>query len=463
MKKITAVIRTLTMILSLLGVLSFAAEDGAEAADPGQDETIVRVYTYDESVRHTPSIWFNTFDYDGDCTGTDYVIFNVAAPLTGIGLPELYAGKSENHTDCTVRFELFKWNKNTGDTLSGTAVFEKDVYFDGDSKDLPYFVFDSAMPAGQYIFRITQLTGVGEDGERPYSVLPISELIYAETKLEFDTRGPFVFYAEFEKTEGITEYFLTLEGKENTIDIQPEKTVIPRGQAVAHPFFEFGILTPVIPDGQVLYSLALIEAPTWVNKNGDSDVSFDVYKWTGDYEESTYGKSLCSGEIFDHQDNSNLTLKFDTALRYGSSYLIVLTRSNNGAIGYYEGNPDYSDGWTFFEYGIELDYSPAIRVAYALVGDLGPEATEEPTEVPTEVPATDVPENPTNAPATDVPAKTDAPKTTDKGGSGDNSGKDNNGKNDGKKFPVVPVVIGGVALIAVIAIIAIAAKKKKQK
>ncbi|MBR5006378.1 MAG: hypothetical protein IKY07_04730, partial [Clostridia bacterium] len=224
MKKILSVILALAVLFAMSGILSFA-EEGGETQPDGPDETTFRVYTYDPTVAWAPSVWFNTFDPDGECTGTDYAVFNCAAPIKAIGLPEVYAGISANGADCTVRFELFKWDTDAAKTLAGTPVYSNDVYFDGDSKDLPYFPLESPAPAGQYLFRITQLTGIGDEDQKPYSVLPISDLKYSASKLEFDARGPFVFYVDCEKKEGLTEYFLNLEGKESEIEILPERTV----------------------------------------------------------------------------------------------------------------------------------------------------------------------------------------------------------------------------------------------
>jgi hypothetical protein len=458
MKKAVALIIALMLTLSLAGMLSFAAESSEE--QPVADETTVRAYVYDQSIKHTPSIWLNTFDFDGTCNGSDYAIFKCATALKGIGLPEVYAGVSGNFSDATARFELFKWDENAEKTLTGTPVFSEEVYFDGDHQDLPNFTFESPLPAGQYLFRITQISDMDDEDHKPYIVLPISDLKYSETKIDFDSRGPFAFYIDCEKADGVEDYFLALEGKSVDIDIQPERSVIPRkANGGAFPFFEFGIVTPVVPDGQVLYSLALIGAPTWVNKNGDSDVSYEVFKWTGDYEESIDGKVLASGEIFDHADNSDLTIKFGTAMRYGNQYLIVLTRSNNGAIGYYEGEPDYPEGWEFYEVGMPVDSIPAIKVAYANVGDLGPEPTDAPTEAPTEAPpATDAP---TDAPAvTDALAKTDAPAPTKDNGSNDNTGDKDNKGNKNKALPFI--IIGASVLVIAGAVIAIVASKKKK-
>ena len=451
MKKIIALILSLAVMLAMAAVVSFAEEGEGELDGP--DETTFRVYTYDPTVAWAPSIWFNTFDPDGECTGTDFAIFNSAAPVKAVGFPELYAGISANGADCTVRFEIFKWDTDAAKTVSGTPVVSKDIYFDGDVKNL-HIPFDAPAPAGQYLFRVTQLTGIGDEDQRPYSVLPISDLKFSASKLEFDARGPFVFYVDCEKKEGLTDYFLNLEGKESEIEILPEKTVIPRNNIGVHPIFDYGIVTPEVPAGQVLYSFALIESPTWMNTNGDSDVIYEVYKWTGDYEESYRARPIASGEILNHADNSNLTLTFGTALRYGHRYLIVITRSNEGAIGYYEGVMPVPDGWEFYEYGEQVfDYCAAIKVAYANVGDLGPEATDEPpAEQPTEAPV----ENPTEAPVeneTQQPAEqpTEAPveKPTDKPA-----------EKPGKKGCGGTVAGGSLAVLALAAFAFISRKKR---
>ena len=460
MKQLLTIMLVIALTLSAFGMQAVYAGpvDGAEQA--GIDDNTIRVNAYDESQGYSASIWFSNFEPDGTCTGTDYVIFNCAAPLKGIGLPELYAGIEANKSDCTVRFELFAWDTDANKTLKGTPVFSEDVYFNGDSKELPHFVFETAKSAGQYLFRITQLTAKDLDveGSFPYSVLPIGELIYSENKIDFDSRGPFIFFIECEKTEGVSDYFLNLEGKDADIEIQPEKTIFKREGAVPHPIFEFGIVTPVVPEGQVLYSISLTEAPTWANPNPDSDVTYEVYKWTGDYEESIVTKEIDNGEILDHKDNSNLTLKFGSKLRYGNAYLIVIRRSNSGAIGYYQGGYEPSDEWLFYEYGLQLDYCPAMKAAYALVGDLGPEPTEEPTAAPTDEPAT---EAPTDAQAaTAAPDVTTAPKPTGEGG---DQGKDDTVPKSDKSFPVVPVIITACALAVIAASVIILVVKKKKK
>ncbi len=474
MKRFTAIFLAMTIALCAFATLTFAAGsddlpvagepfDEEPVEEPVVDETTFRAYTYDETAAYSPSVWLNSFDTDGECTGMDYVIFNCAAPLKAIGFPEVYAGLEENLSDCTVRFELFKWDTDADKTVKGDPVLSKDVYFNGDSKELPYFPLEQVQPAGQYLFRVSQLTEKIDDDHKPYSVLPISEMKYSAVQLEYADRGPFIFFIDCEKTEGVEDYFLKLTWKEAEIDIQPEKTIIPRGASAAHPIFEYGIVTPVVPDGQVLYSLALIEAPTWINKNHDSDVTFEVYKWTGDYEETLLGDILLSGELFDHADNTNLTLTFGTTMRYGNRYLLVIYRSNNGAIGYYEGVTDYPDGWEFYDYGIELDISPAIKVAYANVGDLGPEPTEvptqEPTEAPTDAPATDAPSGDA---ATDVPVNNvtpdDAAKATDGGGKTDG---DNSEKKGDSALPVIIGICCAAAVAIAVAVIVISKKKKK--
>ncbi|MBO7377238.1 MAG: PT domain-containing protein [Clostridia bacterium] len=459
----------LIFILTLSTILLTAAY--AENA-PADDPTTARAYPYDVDAALGADIWLNAFDAEGECIGSDYVVFNAAAPLKGLGFPVVFAGKEENDQDATVRFELFGWDTNEKKTLEGTPVFSREIHFNGDTRDVDLKI-DDKLAAGQYLFKISQVTGQGEWTEFPahYSVLPSGEISYSESTLLYGAKGRFAFYADFEATDGVTDYFKTLEGKSNQIDIQKEKTIIARNGDTPHEIAEFGILTPEIPDGQVLYSITLANAPTWNNTNGDSDASFTVYKWKGDYETSVEGNPVASVEVLDHKDNSDMTARFDVALRYGHRYLIVVEPSNDGKIGYWEGRDARPDGWEFFEFGEELSYNPTLKAAYAVVGDLGPEPTEAPTKEP--APTPEVTEKPTAAP-TEVPAVTDAPAPTDvpvvteeaskpvktednpPGGSDDKSGSGAN-----MTVPIIVTSICGVIVIASVVAIILALRKKK--
>lgn len=150
---------------------------------------------------------------------------------------------------------------------------------------------------------------------------------------------------------------------------------------------EYGILTPEIPAGKTLYSLNIIGCPTWTNKNGDSNVDIDVYKWLGDFDVSMDAKSLYHEEVKDHQDCDDLLITFGpTALRYGYRYLIVF-HAYDGAVGYWHAS-GHPDGWEFYgNLGSKINVTPWISVTYANVGDLGPEPTDEPEPPITPLPA----------------------------------------------------------------------------
>ena len=150
MKKFLTVLLVLAMILSVPGLGVFAAE---------ADETTYRATPYAEGASFDPGIWMNKFDEDGNCTGTNYVIFKTAADIKGFGLPKAFAGTSQNDQDATVRFELFKFDTDAETTLKGTPVHSEEVYMDGDFNEGMHFRLETPAPAGQYLFRITQLTG----------------------------------------------------------------------------------------------------------------------------------------------------------------------------------------------------------------------------------------------------------------------------------------------------------------
>ena len=463
MKKLLSALIALVMAVTLFGTVSFAAGDEPAETDP----TTFTGYTYEEGARIDPAVWLNAFDADDNCIGNDYVVFNVASSVKKIVIPVFYAGTKAKDQDADVRFEVYAWDTDVQKTLAGTALFTEDKNLDGDHP--VELTMTEPLPSGQYLFNVTQLSGRGEwtDGVAHYSVLPLCDLKYSESYLSFGDRGKFAFYIEFEKKDGLDEYFLKLQGDGPELEILTEKTLIARNGDTPHEISEFAILTPVIPDGQVLFSVTLTNSPTWSNTNGDSDVEIAVYKWRDDYDESVSGNPVFETELLDHADNSNLIVKFGSALRYGHRYLIVFTRSNSGRIGFWEGVPDRPEGWEFYDQGEEVEYNPSMKVTYANCGDLGPEPTEAPTQAPTEkppeVPPTDAPAL-TDAPATDAPAPTDAPKETDggqtdktnePGGSGDKPSGGNSA------LPIIICIVCGVIIIGCAVVIVLSKKKKK--
>ena len=458
MKKLLAAILVCALTISCFSMFGIFAEEAAE------DPTTFRAYAYEDGAGYSASCWLNSFDPDGECLGTDYVVFKAAAPIKGFGFPEIFAGREENDQDATVRFELFKWNESVEKTLEGTPVFQSELHLVGDTKNVEVKL-DEKQPAGQYLFKVSQVTGMGDWDSLPahYSVLPVSELKYSDNYMLFGEKGKFGFFMDFETTDGVKDYFLVLDGQSADMKIKPEKVIIAREGDTPHEIVEYGILTPEIPDGQVLYSIALSDSPTWNNANGDSDATFIVYKWKGDYDATVEGKPVTVVELTNHADNSNLTARFDTALRYGYRYLIVVEQSNSGKIGYWQGVENRPDGWEFFELGSEVEYNPALKAAYAEVGDLGPEPTEEPTKEPTATP--EVTEAPTKAP-TEEPVVTDAPKPTDKAedntaapATEDSGTKEKTGGNNA--LPIIITAICAAVVIASVVVIILVSKKKK--
>lgn len=178
---------------------------------------------------------------------------------------------------------------------------------------------------------------------------------------------------------------------------------------------EYAILTAEIPEGKTLYSLNVKGCPTWSNKNGDSNVDIDVYKWLGDFDISMDARSLYHEEVRGHQDCDNLIITFGpTTLRYGNRYLIVF-HAYDGAIGYWNAS-GAPKGWEFYgNLGSKLNVTPWLGVNYAIVGDLGPEPTEEPAPPITPVPATPTPD-PTETPEpieTSDPTVSDTPESAE--------------------------------------------------
>ena len=174
---------------------------------------------------------------------------------------------------------------------------------------------------------------------------------------------------------------------------------------------DYAILTAEIPEGKVLHQFILKNAPTWNNNGPGSDIDWEVYRWDNDYDTTFKGRAIAHGSEIDHKDNQDLVIDFGAKLKGGSRYLIVITASNDGAIGYWGGDTVSVEGWEFFENeGDDAQSYPACT--YKTATYEGPEETEEPT--PEETPTPEVTEAPTPTQApTEAPTNTPEPAPTE--------------------------------------------------
>ena len=259
------------------------------------------------------------------------------------------------------------------------------------------FEFETAVAAGKYVFRVQQVGEKGESDTGRYSVLPAySSMAYDTTYLEYGSLGEFGLVFQFQKTEGVSNYLLLLND-DVVLETLEVETIVERSGDIAIEFNdrEFAILTPLVPDEQVLYRLSITSSPTWSNKNGDSDVRADVYKWLGDYDSTYLSTPVLTMDLTNRQDGADLTFIFGTALRYGYQYLIVINATNYGKIGFWEGEMvagAEEKGWKIFCDCDEADSYPSMKAQFATVGDLGPEPTVVPTEETASAEATATPE-----------------------------------------------------------------------
>lgn len=469
MKKVLAMILALVMLLSLGSLFAFA-DDEPEGFDPyaAPDEATVRVAS-NEHGTEAVGYWLNRFDgtdEDSLCTGYGAAVFNAAAPVKEIVFRYLWAGKSENGEDCDIRFEIFPYDTDFATSYTKDPVYSVERHYDFDKKlgiaaDAEYCIFkpESPLPAGKYVIRFSQIGDKGPSATNSrYIVLPSVTSEYPPTVIDFDGT-PFGFMVDFEKKDGVTDYFLPISDGATNISIEKEQTVATRGGGGAFCFIqnhggEYAVLTPVIPEGKSLYSINFIGSPTWMPKE-NSNVDIYVYKWKGDYDESVEGKCLFEDRIEGHQDNSDLIIKFEpTTLRYGvgtdNRYLIVIQACED-QIGYWSSD-EFPTDWAFFgNAGEELEIAPALKCTYASVGDLGPEPTEAPTEVPTEKPTAAPTEEPV---VTEAPKATDAPKATEKA--------DDKAKTDDSSNVLPIIIIAACALVVIACVVVVIAKKKKK-
>ena len=452
MKKLISLLVIISMVLSL-GVIAVSADEAPSSAT---------VATFTGA--HSPGIWLNKFDEDGNCKGFAYTIFNAAAPFTAIVLPEFYAGRSENNQDVDVRFELFSFVGEKAASLAADPIFTKDDHLDGDMRDFT-IDFGTTIAAGQYIFKITQLTGNPEEEvPGPYSVLPTAEELYATDVLDFDSINgatSFSFSVVYDGSVAEDAFFKTIVWKTAQVfkDDKAVQLVVRTGDAHQFQMADYAILTQEVPEGKVLRYFTFKNAPTWNNTNHDSDLDWDVYVWDTDYETTYSGVPIKSGTIVDHTDNQDLTLDFGARLTAGRRYLIVVYKANDGSIGFWCGSNvkrGYEETWAFFEDEEETDIIPACEFKFSTYS--GPEETPEPTPTPTNTPApteppveTEVPEEPTEVPEEPTDAPANPTNTPDNGSSSSSSGK---------KGGCGGFAAGGMISICALAAAALIAKKK---
>ncbi|MCR5694765.1 MAG: hypothetical protein K6G89_07340 [Clostridia bacterium] len=361
MKKLLAVLLAVSMILSVCLIGSFADEGLA--------------LSYDTGVATGVGFWLSQFDGDGNCIGNVDATFNAAAPITGIYLPVIFAGRSADEADAAVRFEIFAFDGDADSSVSAAPLYTEDRNIDGDTLNVE-FRFGKALPAGQYIFRIAQITPYAEtlnpNAPGPYTALPSGKAAYGPSFVKFGSTknvlgSEFIFGVFYDGSVAASEFFKAIETSTPSYFIEDlETTIISRVDGGYDPHQigkdeEFAILTEQVPAGKVIKEFTFKNSPTWSNKNHDSDAGVDVYVWKGDYETTLASSPIFSDELLDHTDNHDMKFDFGAKLKAGRRYLIVITRINDGAIGFWQGTEDSieRDGWEFFVDGDEAELYPA--------------------------------------------------------------------------------------------------------
>jgi hypothetical protein len=211
-----------------------------------------------------------------------------------------------------------------------------------------------------------------------------------------------------------------------------------------------------VPEGKKLVKFTISSAPTWNGPPTGIGLTATIYKWMGDFEESTDNEALDEYYEVDHKDNANLDIVYEYVP--AGDYLIVCTDYTGNIGGWGAGKfvDEYASLFGYYVNGEET--YPPVNCAITWIDDVKPDpteapATEAPTEVPTEAPvATEAPTEDTKT--TDGPAATEAPKTTDAPGKDNSEKKSNTGV-------IIGIAVGVVAVAAVVAGAVIAKKRKK--
>ena len=389
MKKLLAVLICALCLAVAAGMCVFpaaASEDVPEENLPTVDPPTVRVITYfgDCKVGH----WLNVFDESYNCTGYVSVVFSAAAPFHQFGFPVIWSGTDERLSSAEGRFAVYEFKDDEETTMKGTPVFAEDVWFRHDNGYGLIVPMEKFLPAGKYMLVVSQLTPRTAD-TNPYIVMPKTNSLYTNNYLQFGgiSDSPFAFYVDFLKTDGIEEYFLPIGAAEQKVFHTDDAiTITGEHDGAAHSINDedYAMLSPVIPDGKVLHDLTLISAPTWSNNGPGSNMSFMVYRWNSNYENTLKTDPVYGGTVKNHLDCADLTLDFEDRLPGGAQYLIVMRGTGPMSIGFWNAKFIKSNGWTSYINGERV--SPVTialsRYTTATV-EIIPATTDAPAETAT--------------------------------------------------------------------------------
>ena len=230
----------------------------------------------------------------------------------------------------------------------------------------------------------------------------------------------------------------------------------------------------VVPEGYKLNTFTVQQAPTWNGPTSGIGCTADIYRWTGDYDETIEADPIGEYVVEDHKDCMSMEIAFDSYVPAGT-YLIELTEFTGNLGGWLatEIAPEFADTYCFYQNSYEDEKS--VHVKMTVVVDNDPPAptevppTKEPTQVPEETATPEPPtEAPTDAPATEAPTEapkdepTKAPESDNTANPAQNGGEKGDVKKSGPSLGLILGIAGGVIAVAAV-IIGVAVSKKKKK
>ncbi|MBR5060193.1 MAG: hypothetical protein IKX06_05405 [Clostridia bacterium] len=328
MKKVLALMIAAVMVFALLSVSAFA-DDGH--------------YVWNHSGEFVNDPWTETFCLGNGKPTTGHITFETDVSFSKVVFPMVWAEKG-----CTVTLKIFP-RKSTEAVFSGDQIM---VSPSGSSGDVPNLEFDigKALPAGKYTFEFTLSGG--------------SYALFASGK------GPLPeSYIVNENGHAMFGLWTTDSGT-GFVEISDEKVVSiysgATGDVTPHDLLEGGRIGVIVtvPKGYALAEAIGVLSPTWENKEGGSDAKAELFKWTGDYDESVAGDVLASGEVKGHEDNTNAVFVFDKQYTEGT-YLLVFTATGAHKLGFWADSQIDGEA-EVFQNDAEVDWYPRVQIKVVL-------------------------------------------------------------------------------------------------
>ncbi len=343
MKKLLAILMTLALVCTLVSINAFA--------DEGH-------YVWNHTGDYVEDPFNTTFRIGHDSPLTGTVKFKTDVSFSKVLFPKIWATP---HAQVT--FEIL-----SGESVVYTGSFELFNEENG-SGDVPNVEVDlgKTLSAGVYTFRFTVPEGqyaffAYGNGQLPEGFI-VNERGHMMIGLWTTDNG-----------QGFVD--LGVKPQEVTVSLYDGTASADPQDALSGPI----AIVLTVPADYMLHQVIGFNSPTWGNASGEgSDAIAEVYKWTGDYDDSVAGDVLASGEVIGHPDNQNAVFTLSKDLPAGD-YLVEFTATGEKSFGFWAFGAVEGDH-EVFKNGAEASFYPQVGMFLVLNENAQPATTDEPPVV----------------------------------------------------------------------------------